>query len=41
VTCFVMGSKLAPRERIRQEGSTRSIPLTYDTFIQRTGVSHA
>jgi hypothetical protein len=37
VTCFVMGSKLAPRERIRQEGSTRSIPLTDDTFIQRTG----
>jgi hypothetical protein len=37
VTCFMKGSKLAPRERIRQEGSTRIIPLTYDTFIRRTG----
>lgn len=35
VTCFVMGSKLAPRERIREEGSTRIIPLAYDTFLKR------
>jgi len=35
VTCFVMGSKLAPRERVRDEGSTRIIPLAYDTFIRR------
>lgn len=35
VTCFVMGSKLAPRERVREEGSTVIIPLAYDTFIRR------
>lgn len=35
VTCFVMGSKLAPRERVREEGSTRIVPLAYDTFIRR------
>ncbi|MDP1641520.1 MAG: ATP-binding protein [Phenylobacterium sp.] len=35
VTCFVMGSKLAPRERIREEGSTRIVPLAYDTFVRR------
>ncbi|MNI88712.1 hypothetical protein D3C73_1460350 [compost metagenome] len=35
VTCFVMGSKLAPRERVREEGSTVIIPLAYDTFLRR------
>lgn len=35
VTCFVMGSKLAPREGIREEGSTRIVPLGYETFIRR------
>ena len=35
VTCFVMGSKLTPREGIREEGRTKIIPMAYETFIRR------
>lgn len=35
VTCFVMGSKLTPREGVREEGQTKIIPMAYETFIRR------
>ncbi|MBT2188446.1 ATP-binding protein [Sphingobium nicotianae] len=35
VTCFVMGSKLTPREGVREEGRTKIIPMAYETFIRR------
>lgn len=35
VTCFVMGSKLIPREGVREEGRTKIIPMAYETFIRR------
>jgi hypothetical protein len=35
VTCFVLGSKLAPREGVREEGRTKIIPMAYETFIRR------
>lgn len=35
VTCFVMGSKLTPREGVREEGGVKIIPMAYDTFIRR------
>ncbi|MCK6443321.1 ATP-binding protein [Elstera cyanobacteriorum] len=35
VTCFVLGSRLTPREGVRDEGRTKIIPMAYDTFIRR------
>lgn len=35
VTCFVLGSKLTPREGVREEGRTKIIPMAYETFIRR------
>lgn len=35
VTCFVLGSRLTPREGVREEGRTKIIPMAYETFIRR------
>ncbi|WP_067738356.1 ATP-binding protein [Novosphingobium naphthalenivorans] len=35
VTCFVLGSRLSPREGVREEGRTKIIPMAYETFIKR------
>lgn len=35
VTCFVLGSRLAPREGVREEGMTKIIPMAYETFVRR------
>jgi hypothetical protein len=35
ITCFVLGSRLTPREGVREEGRTKIIPMAYETFIRR------
>jgi hypothetical protein len=38
VTCFVLGSRLTPREGVREEGRTKIIPMAYETFIRRAEI---
>jgi hypothetical protein len=38
VTCFVLGSRISPREGVREEGRTKIVPMTYETFIKRAEV---